>query len=75
VTHSSYTTLYLEMAAPPSPSAVLRDEIQTAGQHKLQQLIQNEVQQVRADFAAEIQKVQTGLQKLRAEVVPELKRV
>jgi hypothetical protein len=72
VTHSSYT---IEMAAPPSPSAVLRDEIQTAVQHKLQQLIQNEVQQVRADFAAEIQKVQTDLQKLRAEVVPELKRV
>jgi hypothetical protein len=48
VTHSSYTTLYLEMAAPPSPSAVLRDEIQTAESpdqppHNLPHLVSVEV--------------------------------
>jgi hypothetical protein len=58
----SFTLSVLEMAAP-SPPTDLWDEIPSTVQHELQQL------------HIEIQKVQTDLQKLRVEVVPELMQV
>jgi hypothetical protein len=51
------------MAAPSPSPAVLQDENQSAIQHEVQQL------------HTDLENVHTGLQKLRSELLPDIKRV